>query len=91
MNSVVLKGKLGAGYIDDGKVNELDERLTAAEGTITQQATEIAAKADASDLTAIEERILPEDGSTGDILVRTETGSAWMEQKSGGGENSCNR
>lgn len=40
MNSVVLKGKLGAGFNDD--------RYT-----------------------------LPKDGSAGDILVRTETGSAW--------------
>lgn len=40
MNSVVLKGKLGAGFNDD--------RYT-----------------------------LPKDGNLGDILVKTETGSAW--------------
>lgn len=41
MNSVVLKGKLGAGFNDD--------RYT-----------------------------LPKDGNPGDILVKTETGSAWQ-------------
>lgn len=44
MNSVVLKGKLGAGFNDD--------RYT-----------------------------LPKDGNAGDILVRTETGSAWQKQE----------
>ena len=44
MNSVVLKGKLGAGFNDD--------RYT-----------------------------LPKDGNPGDILVRTETGSAWEKQE----------
>lgn len=47
MNSVVLKGKLGAGFNDD--------RYT-----------------------------LPKDGNPGDILVRTETGSAWEKQEQGG-------
>lgn len=45
MNSVVLKGKLGAGFNDD--------RYT-----------------------------LPKDGNPGDILVKTETGSAWQKQES---------
>ena len=44
MNSVVLKGKLGAGFNDD--------RYT-----------------------------LPKDGNPGDILVKTETGSAWKKQE----------
>lgn len=44
MNSVVLKGKLGAGFNDD--------RYT-----------------------------LPKDGNPGDILVKTETGSAWQKQE----------
>lgn len=44
MNSVVLKGKLGAGFNDD--------RYT-----------------------------LPKDGNPGDILVKTETGSAWEKQE----------
>lgn len=44
MNSVVLKGKLGAGFNDD--------RYT-----------------------------LPMDGNPGDILVKTETGSAWKKQE----------
>lgn len=57
MNSVVLKGKLGAGYIDDGKVNELDERLTAAESNITQNATTIATKASQSDFDALTGRV----------------------------------
>lgn len=48
MNSVVLKGKLGAGFNDD--------RYT-----------------------------LPTDGNPGDILVKTETGSAWKKQEQGGG------
>ena len=48
MNSVVLKGKLGAGFNDD--------RYT-----------------------------LPKDGHPGDILVKTETGSAWKKQEQGGG------
>ncbi len=48
MNSVVLKGKLGAGFNDD--------RYT-----------------------------LPKDGNPGDILVKTETGSAWEKQEQGGG------
>lgn len=47
MNSVVLKGKLGAGFNDD--------RYT-----------------------------LPKDGNAGDILVKTETGSAWQKQEQGG-------
>lgn len=46
MNSVVLKGKLGAGFNDD--------RYT-----------------------------LPKDGNPGDILVKTELGSAWKKQESG--------
>lgn len=44
MNNVVLKGKLGAGFIDD--------RYT-----------------------------LPKDGNPGDILVKTEMGSAWQKQE----------
>ena len=48
MNSVVLKGKLGAGFNDD--------RYT-----------------------------LPKDGNPGDILVKTETGSAWQKQEPGSG------
>lgn len=44
MNSVVLKGKLGAGFNDD--------RYT-----------------------------LPKDGNPGDVLVKTETGSAWEKQE----------
>ena len=44
MNSVVLKGKLGAGFNDD--------RYT-----------------------------LPTDGNPGDILVKTESGSAWKKQE----------
>lgn len=44
MNSVVLNGKLGAGFNDD--------RYT-----------------------------LPKDGNPGDILIKTETGSAWKKQE----------
>lgn len=92
MNSVVLKGKLGAGIIDNGKVNELDRRVTdteervaAAEESIAQNTSAIAGKANRSDVnalgervTAAEERGLPDGGSAGDVLVRTETGSAWQ-------------
>ena len=76
MNNVVLKGKLGAGFIDDRYTLPKDgnpgDILVKTETGSEWQKQEPA-------------ETLPTDGNPGDILVKTETGSAWQKQQEGGG------